>query len=180
MAVAIGVLHLYDDVGVRRGVEDHIGLPDAPHRLQVEAHRLIGVGVQRRLAGLDGLLHRVFEAEYAGLRLHVERFGVGADPQRNLIVEERCAQPADAIDIDLVTLIAIADIPGLRLEHPVLGAASGDQVVGIDARTQVAIALRARFVAVDRGDAPAEIDRAVPLAGELAAPDRHRIGGRRD
>ena len=84
MPITIGVFHLDDDVGVRRGVEEHIGLTDAPHRLQVETHGLIGVRMQRRLARLDGLLHRVFEPEHAGLRLHVQRLGVGADPQRDL------------------------------------------------------------------------------------------------
>ena len=80
--------------------------PISPHRLRrngpPDPER-----VQRLGTRLDLLLHRVFKAEHAGCVSTVQCFRVGADPQRNLVVEERRREPADALDIELVALVAI-------------------------------------------------------------------------
>ncbi len=171
--------HFDHDVGRAVGIEHDVGLTDLAHGPQLEAHRLVFEVAQGLGAALDGLLRRVLDAEHRGGRLRVERTGVAADEQRNLIPEERCRQAAGALDVELVALIAIAHVPGLRLDHPVLGATTGQHVRAVDAAAQVAIALEARFVAVDVTDAAAEVHGAVDLAAQFAPADRHRIGWRR-
>ena len=63
--------------------------PIGAQRLQLEADGLVLEVPQRLGPGLDFLLHRVLEPEHAGRGCVVERAGVAADEERDLIPQER-------------------------------------------------------------------------------------------
>ena len=111
----------------------------------------------------------VVDGEHAGLRDRIERPGIVADEERNLVPLPVHLELADGLEFSEVPLIAVADVRRLGMPQRGVGHLLEAETGKVSAIAPVAEAVVAGRIAVDVRAAEAKVNRA-----EL------RCGSRRD
>ena len=161
------------DVELRRRRGDDVDAPDVAPLAQLELRRDRDVGVEARSV-LDGALRRIVEQQRAAAA-RVGRHRVDAVELRDLLVAPGDRQLPGAVVVGEVLLIAPADVVRARVEG--VGAVGLRERVAEAGEEQsvadVLVALKARRVAVDAGDAAA--DEELPV-GQREQAARRIVG----